>query len=145
VGDLRLMLEESAETVPLSVDVSLSQAQVVNKTFLIDDDICRSLGKEGFDPHLIGWKMQYADNERVSQDLQVWIPSFGEDHSMGVWRDLLASAPCRTIVATPVGFEPDSEHRPHLSLTNQLILLRHLVSSVSDEIRPNKVIVAGFS
>ncbi len=89
--------------------------------------------------------MQYADNERVSDTLQVWIPSFGEDHSMGAWRDLLAAAPYRTIVATPVGLEPDMLYRPHISMANQLVLLRHLVSAVAAQDHPTRVVVAGFS
>ena len=120
-------------------------AEVVDKTFLIDDEICRSLDKEGFDPHLIGWKMQYADNQRPSSILQVWIPSFGEDHSMGIWRDLLASSPHRTIVVTPVGLEPNVSHRPIISMENQLDLLRRLVTQVAAQARPDKVVVAGFS
>ncbi len=89
--------------------------------------------------------MQYADNERPSDVLQVWIPSFGEDHSMGSWRDLLASSPYRAIVATPVGLEPGATYRPTVSMTNQLILLRRLIASVAAAMRPDKVVVGGFS
>ena len=112
-------------------DPEQDRAAIVDKTFLIDDESCRTLDKEDFDPHLIGWQMQYADNERPSDLLQVWIPSFGEDHSMGIWRDLLASSPYRTIVATPVGLEPNAAYRPRISMNNQLALLRRLVASVA--------------
>ena len=123
----------------------LMPSAIVDKTFVIDDEACRTLDKDGFDPHLIGWQMQYADNERPSDVLQVWIPSFGEDHSMGIWRDLIASSPYHTIVATPVGLEPNAAYRPMISMNNQLALLRLLVTSVTEQTRPNKVVVGGFS
>ncbi len=144
-GDLRLLLEDCRNEIPTDTGPELKRAAIVDKTFLIDDEACRSLDKEGFDPHLIGWQMQYADNERPSDLLQVWIPSFGEDHSMGIWRDLLASSPYRTIVATPVGLEPKAAYRPKISMANQLALLRRLVISVAAQAKPNKVVVGGFS
>ena len=64
---------------------------------------------------------------------------------MGPWRDPLASAPCRAIVATPIGLEPNVAHRPRISMENQLLLLRRLVTSVVARTRPDKVVVAGFS
>ena len=144
-GDLRVLLEECRNEIPATTGREQKRAAIVDKTFLIDDEACRSLDKEGFDPHLIGWQMQYADNERPSDLLQVWIPSFGEDHSMGIWRDLLASSPFRTIVATPVGLEPKVAYRPKISMANQLALLRRLVLSVAARAKPNKVVVGGFS
>jgi len=144
-GDLRLLLEDCRNEIPTDTGSEMKRAAIVDKTFLIDDEACRSLDKEGFDPHLIGWQIQYADNERPSDLLQVWIPSFGEDHSMGFWRDLLASSPFRTIVATPVGLEPNVAYRPKISMANQLALLRRLVSSVAAQAKPNKVVVGGFS
>ena len=144
-GDLRLLIEDCRNELTVEPSQELMRSTIVDKTFLIDDEACRTLDKEGFDPHLIGWQMQYADNERPSDVLQIWIPSFGEDHSMGIWRDLLASSPYRTIVATPVGLEPNAPYRPKISMTNQLALLRRLVTSVADQTRPNKVVVGGFS
>jgi len=144
-GDLRMLLEDCRTGNEDQPTAKLGPANITNKTFLVDDNICRNLDKDGFDPGLLGWRMQYADNERVSDTLQVWIPSFGEDHSMGAWRDLLAAAPYRTIVATPVGLEPDMIYRPHISMANQLVLLRHLVSAVAAQIHPTRVVVAGFS
>lgn len=144
-GDMRMLLEDCLAEKSDEAAVAPVITEVVHKSFLIDDKICRTLDKDGFDPHLIGWQMQYADNQRPSSILQFWIPSFGEDHSMGIWRDLLASAPHRTIVATPVGLEPNASHRPIISMENQLVLLRHLVSEISDQARPEKVVVGGFS
>lgn len=144
-GDLRLLLEDCRTGTEDQPTAELKPANITNKTFLVDDNICRTLDKDGFDPGLLGWRMQYADNERASDTLQVWIPSFGEDHSMGAWRDLLAAAPYRTIVATPVGLEPDMPYRPHISMANQLVLLRHLVSAVAVQLQPARVVVAGFS
>ncbi len=144
-GDLRLLLEECRDQLFAEPDPERDLAAIVDKTFLIDDEVCRTLDKVDFDPQLIGWQMQYADNERPSDILQVWIPSFGEDHSMGIWRDLLASSPYRTIVATPVGLEPNAAYRPRISMKNQLALLRHLVASVAAQAKPDKVVVGGFS
>ncbi len=144
-GDLRLLLEDCHDQPLTEPAPDQMQATIVDKTFLIDDDACRTLDKDGFDPHLIGWQMQYADNERVSDVLQVWVPSFGEDHSMGIWRDVLAASPYRTIVATPIGLEPKATYRPKISMTNQLTLLRRLVTSVAASARPAKVVVGGFS
>jgi serine/threonine protein kinase len=144
-GDLRMLLEDCRGAVPGTVASVAVGDSIQDKTFLIDDETCRGLDREGFDPHLIGWKMQYADNERESDVLQVWIPSFGEDHMMGRWRDLLAAAPYRTIVATPVGIEPNASYRPNISMANQLAVLRRLVADVAGRARPDKVVVGGFS
>ncbi|MCP4570992.1 MAG: serine/threonine protein kinase [bacterium] len=144
-GDVRLLLEDCRAVVPSDPRIKTTKPEIVDKTFLIDDDICQALDRAGFDPRLIGWQMHYADNERESDILQVWIPSFGEDHAMGVWRDLLASTPFRTVVATPVGLEPDVAHRPNISMENQLAVLRRLVTAVAGRVRPDKVVVGGFS
>jgi serine/threonine protein kinase len=144
-GDLRLLFADCQGTVPATSEAELKSAAIVEKTFLIDDEACRNLEKDGFDPHLMGWQMQYADNQRASDVLQVWIPSFGEDHSMGIWRDVLTSSPYRTIVATPIGMEPKATYRPRISMANQLTLLRRLVASAAESARPSRVIVGGFS
>ena len=123
-GDLRLLLADCRQADPEEPQAEPVSATIIDKSFLIDDEICRTLDKEGFDPRLLGWRMQYADKEQTSDVLQVWIPSFGEDHSMGVWRDFLASAPYRTIVATPVGLEPDLPYRPKISMDNQRAMTR---------------------
>jgi serine/threonine protein kinase len=144
-GDFRLLLEDCRTAEIDEAETRRNRPEIVDKTFLIDDDICHTLDRDGFDPQLIGWQMQYADNQQNSDILQVWIPSFGEDHAMGLWRDLLAAAPYRTIVATPVGLEPNVPHRPSISMENQLAVLRRLVTSVAERTRPDKVVVGGFS
>jgi len=144
-NDLRVLLEDCGlDGLGLPQLDSVGTA-IINKSFVISDRICRTLDKEGFDPHLIGWQMQYADNERPSDSLHVWVPSFGEDHTMDIWQELLASTPHRTIIATPVGLEPGLKYRPNISMENQLKLLRHLVMQMAGQVKPERVIIAGFS
>jgi len=144
-GDLRRLLEDCRSERLSAPDPGPESTKIVDKTFLIDDEVCRTLDTNDLDPQLIGWQMQYADNERPSDVLQVWVPSFGEDHSMGLWRDVLAASPYRTIVATPIGLEPKATYRPKISMANQLTLLRRLVTSVAESARPEKVVIGGFS
>jgi hypothetical protein len=143
--DFKLLLGDCRTAKIDEVETKRSGPELVDKAFLIGDEVCQTLDRAGFDPRLIGWQMQYADNQQNSDILQVWIPSFGEDHAMGLWRDLLAATPYRTIVATPVGLEPNVPHRPSISMKNQLAVLRRLVTSIARRTRPDKVVVGGFS
>ena len=88
--------------------------------------LCRSLDRSGFDALLPGWEMRYADNNRDSDVLIVWIPSIGGDHTTTAWRELIAASPHRMVIVTPVGMEPGVENHPVVSIENQFALIRAL-------------------
>lgn len=144
-GDCALILREAIEELDRAPADAARRRSIVDRTMVVDDEICRTLDRTGFDGLLPGWSMQYADNDRTSKTLIVWIPSIGGDHTTSQWRDLIASSPYRMVIATPVGMEPGVDAWPVVSLDNQLALIRALVRKLRDRIRPEKTIVSGYS
>ncbi len=144
-GDCRLVLEDARGG--LSQE-RLGTARISNTTdgrFRISDELCRTLDRNGFDGLLPGWEMRFADNNRDSDVLIVWIPSIGGDHTTTAWRDLIAASPYRMIVISPVGMEPSVENRPVVSIENQFALIRALTADLRSRLNPRKTIVSGHS
>jgi hypothetical protein len=89
--------------------------------------------------------MRYADNNRDSDVLVVWIPSIGGDHTTTQWRELIAAAPYRMVIVTPVGMEPGVDNRPVVSIENQFVLMRALTGDLQSSLNPARTLVSGFS
>jgi serine/threonine protein kinase len=144
-GDCRLILEDARES--LSNDApGISRARLISEgRFRISDELCRSLDRTGFDALLPGWEMRYADNNRDSDVLVVWIPSIGGDHTTTQWRELIAAAPYRMVIVTPVGMEPGVDNRPVVSIENQFVLMRALTGDLQSSLNPARTLVSGFS
>jgi serine/threonine protein kinase len=105
-GDCRLILEDARES--LSNDApGISRARLISEgRFRISDELCRSLDRTGFDALLPGWEMRYADNNRDSDVLVVWInrPVVSIENQFVLMRaltgDLQSSLnPARTLVS----------------------------------------------
>lgn len=144
-GDCAVILREALERFDAQPADQPRPQAVTDHSLTVDNNICRTLDRDGFDGLLPGWPMRYADNGRDSSTLIIWIPSIGGDHTTTQWRDLIASSPYRMVIATPVGMEPGVEAWPVVSLENQLALIRALVKHLRATIRPEKTIIAGFS
>lgn len=144
-GDCRLVLDDARQS--LSNDApGISRARLITEgRFRISDQLCRSLDRAGFDALLPGWEMRYADNNRDSDVLVVWIPSIGGDHTTTQWRELIAAAPYRMVIVTPVGMEPGVDNRPVVSIENQFALIRALTEDLQSSLNPVKTLVSGFS
>jgi serine/threonine protein kinase len=144
-GDCRLILEDAGEALSNEVPAASRVLEISDRRFRISDELCRSLDRAGFDTMLPGWEMRFADNNRDSDVLIVWIPSIGGDHTTSAWRELIAAAPYRMIIACPVGMEPGVENRPVVSIENQFSLIRALTAELRTSLNPKKSIISGFS
>jgi hypothetical protein len=144
-GDSHLVLEDALATLHAATPAVLRTRLITEGRFRVSDGLCRTLDRTGFDALLPGWEMRYADNNLDSDVFIVWIPSIGGDHTTTQWRELIAAAPYRMIIVTPVGMEPDVENRPVVSLENQLSLIRSLTGDLRSRLNPDKTIVSGFS
>ena len=119
--------------------------EITAKQFQLRDDVCRRMNRDELDPLVVGWPMQYADNQKESPILMMWVPSIGSDHTTLVHRNLMESCSIRMVTATPVGIEPAVTVRPRLSIENQLIALHALAEHLQSTIKPSRMIVAGSS
>ena len=144
-GDCRLILEDSLEELSLEKPEAARISNITDGRFRITDELCCSLDRGGFDGLLPGWEMQYADNNRDSEVLIVWIPSIGGDHTTTAWRDLIAASPYRMVIVSPVGLEPGVENHAVVSIENQFALIRALTGDLRSRLNPRKTVVSGFS
>ncbi|MFT5424936.1 MAG: serine/threonine protein kinase [Phycisphaerales bacterium] len=142
-GDLRLLLESALAEEPSGVGASHPAAR--ESVFVIDSDVCRELEREGLDPRLIGWKMRYSDSEKRSENLVIWIPSFGGDHLLEQLSRLQAAADHRVVVVTLIGLEPGGGERPEITTENQLRVLRAFARWLRDRVNPGRLVIGGFS
>ena len=144
-GDCRLLLEDARGAVADRAGMTPPVAPITEERFRVGDELCRRLDRDGFDALLPGWEMRYADNNRDSDTLVVWIPSIGSDHTTTHWRELIAAAPYRMVIVTPVGMEPGVANRPIVSIENQFKLFRALTESVKARLNPKATFISGFS
>jgi serine/threonine protein kinase len=144
-GDCRLVLEDARDAIEHTSLSSHPATVVTEGRFRISDDLCRSLDRRGFDALLPGWEMRFADNNRESDVLIIWIPSIGGDHTTTDWRELITASRHRMVIACPVGMEPGVESRPVVSIENQFALIRALTRELRDRLNPQKTIISGFS
>lgn len=101
------------------------------------------LDRGRFDPRMIGDSLGYFDNMADSDVLVMLLNAAWLDGS-----DLEPHArvfPYRCVVPTLYGFEPQARHRFALSLDDHNVLLAELLRSKVEEVRPELVIVGGFS
>lgn len=144
-GDCRLVLDDAREALSGEAPGRSSIARITEGRFRISDELCRRLDRAGFDALLPGWEVRYADNNVDSDVLVVWVPSIGGDHTSTQWRELIAAAPYRMVIVTPVGMEPEVDNRPVVSIENQLALLRALTGELRSRLNPAKILISGFS
>ena len=144
-GDVRLLLVDATQDETAHESSVATAAALTEGRLRITDEMCRTLDRDGFDATLLGWDMRYADNNRASDVLVLWIPSIGGDHTTSAWRDLIAAAPCRMVVVCPVGMEPGVANRPVVSLENQFALMRSLTAHLRQRLRPRRTIITGFA
>jgi serine/threonine protein kinase len=144
-GDVRLMLEDAGDEGTRHDSAVAATVTISEGRLRVTDEMCRALDRDGFDATLLGWEMRWADNNRDSDVLVLWIPSIGGDHTTSAWRDLIAAAPHRMIIVCPLGLEPGVDNRPVVSLDNQFVLMRSLAAHLKKELRPRRTVIAGFS
>jgi len=144
-SDCQLILEDARAGTSYESPATAPYSSITDRRFRISDELCRNLNRSGFDALLPGWEMRFADNNRASGLLIVWIPSIGGDHTTSAWRELIRLSPYRMVIVCPVGMEPDVTNRPVVSLDNQFALIRAFTTSLQESLRPKKTVLSGFS
>jgi len=144
-GDCRLILEDARESISREGPGISRAPEISEGRFRISDELCRGLERDGFDALLPGWEMRYADNNRDSDDLILWITSIGGDHTTLAWRELMEASPHRMVTVCPVGMEPGVASRPVVSIENQFVLIRALAGDLRRSLNPVRMIVSGYS
>jgi len=144
-SDCQLILEDAHAGTSYESPAAAPYSSITDRRFRISDELCRNLNRSGFDALLPGWEMRFADNNRASDLLIVWIPSIGGDHTTSAWRELIRLSPYRMVIVCPVGMEPDVTNRPVVSLDNQFALIRAFTTSLQESLRPKRTVLSGFS
>jgi len=144
-SDCQLILEDAHAGTSYESPAAAPYSSITDRRFRISDELCRNLNRSGFDALLPGWEMRFADNNRASGLLIVWIPSIGGDHTTSAWRELIRLSPYRMVIVCPVGMEPDVTNRPVVSLDNQFALIRAFTTSLQESLRPKRTVLSGFS
>jgi len=145
IADARIELEDVNSLDHLPATMQVGAEPIVNRSFRINDEVCRVLDREGLDPLILGWDLQYSDNCRDSPVLVMWVPSFGSDHTSPFHRHLMDASQHRIITPTPIGMEPGASLCPNISQENQLALLRILAQHLRETLRPKHLLIAGSS
>jgi serine/threonine protein kinase len=142
IADVRIQLEDARSD---DRGGTTAGSRIVDRSFRLTDAVCKLMDRDGFDPLTLGWEMQYADNERDSSVLVMWIPSFGGDHTTLRHRHLMDACPYRMVTPTLVGMEPHAAVRPDISIENQLVALLALASELRARIGPKCLVIGGSS
>jgi pimeloyl-ACP methyl ester carboxylesterase len=117
--------------------------QVAPLQFRISESLGRRLSRAVFDPRMLSDTMEYLDNHARSGVLVCFIPAVGLDAAE--YEEHLRSLPYRCVAMTLYGFEPARKRRPAIPLADHQIMLRELLRHLSDRIKPEQLIVCGFS
>jgi serine/threonine protein kinase len=123
--------------------VNTQEHQVAPLQFRISESLGRRLSRAVFDPRMLSDTMEYLDNHARSGVLVCFIPATGMDASE--YEPHLRSLPHRCVAVTLYGFEPTRKRRPALPLADHIIMLREWLRHVADRLKPEMLIVAGFS
>ena len=141
MGAVRIELED-LRTVPLESTLSTGYS---THRYRLSDGLCKEMDRGGFDARVLGWEMQYAENEKATDAAIIWVPSFGADHTMARHRQLMEMSPIRMVTPTPIGMEPDASIRPSLSMGNQAVALRGLASVLRSRLGVERLLIGGSS
>ena len=145
-GDARLELDDGlaeAEHPPAKIHPGPGMSSPKLKTFKLTTEVCRTLDRESLDPAIIGDHLEYLDNEKSSDTLVLYLAGFGQEHA--TFSDVLMRSPHRGIAVTLFGFEGSRGHRIPLPMAAHLKVLKALLESLLQTIRPARTILTGFS
>lgn len=146
IGDARIELEEVFdEPVAARPAAALSapHSSRVERTWPLTTDVCRQLTRETLNTAVIGDSLHYADNQRQSDVLVVFVPGFGFGH--GVFGESLDSSPWRAVAVSLYGFEEHRGRRIPLPIADHLTILRLFLKSIRAAANARTTILCGFS
>jgi pimeloyl-ACP methyl ester carboxylesterase len=126
-----------------SLPPAIRPAQPVDCTFRLTEDVCRKLNRATLDPRIIGENLHYLDNQVESPVLLCLLHGFGLSQEQ--FTRHLELLPYRAIAPTLYGLEASNPRRIAVALDDHLTILGELLDDVVRRLRPETVIVAGFS
>jgi pimeloyl-ACP methyl ester carboxylesterase len=146
VADVRIELEDALAGEPPEGGRTGRGARggaPIERHFRLTAEICRLLDREALDPEMIGGNLLYLDNGRVSPIVVCHIPGLGLDHR--IFEETLVLPPYRCLAPTFYGCEPVSARRIDIPFGDQLVLLREFLADATRRLRPQLLILVGFS
>jgi serine/threonine protein kinase len=117
--------------------------QLVEHQFTLTERVCRKLDRGTLDPRIIGDRLRYVDNQVGSDVLVFFLHGLGLDH--GDFEPILKHLKYRGLSPTLYGCEPDRRKRISLSLADHVAILREWVREISEQFRPEIIVMVGFS
>jgi serine/threonine protein kinase len=121
----------------------VQRREVIERTFALDESVCRRLDRARLDPRIIGDAMSFLDNGAESDVLVCFIHGTGLDQRQA--ERYLRDLEYRAIAPTLFGFEPNRRRRIPVALADHLVLLHALLAHAANESRAERVIVVGLS
>jgi hypothetical protein len=115
----------------------------VERTFALNEDVCRRLDRATLDPRMIGDVLHYLDDEVDSRVLLCLVHGTGYDQRQ--FAHVVQRAPYRALAPTFYGFEPGAARRSALPLDDHLVILREFARDAVERLRPHVVLLVGFS
>jgi pimeloyl-ACP methyl ester carboxylesterase len=116
---------------------------LVERSFMLTEGVCRKLDRATLDPQVIGDHLQYVDNQVRSDVLVFFLHGLGLDH-----RDfgpILKRLAYHGLSPTLYGCEPDRGKRVSLSLADHVTILREWLRDVTQRFQASIVVMVGFS
>ena len=139
-----LLRRLDAISVPVSEAARVVRAkEPVERTFHLTAEVCRKLDRATLDPRMIGDVQHYLDNEVESPVLVCFVHGTGYDQ--GQFDRILQLVPYRGLAPTLYGFDPKAARRSALSLDDHFVVLREFLHDAVRRLRPETVLLVGFS
>ncbi len=118
-------------------------ADVTERAFRLDDEVCRALDRASLDPRMIGDALTYLDNNVESDTLVVYLHGTGLDGRD--FETVLRTSPYRGLAPTLYGCEPAQRRRASLPLAAHVAIVREFLKDATARLRPARTVVVGFS
>jgi pimeloyl-ACP methyl ester carboxylesterase len=117
--------------------------QLIEHQFVLTERVCRKLNRATLDPRIIGDHLRYVDNQVGSDVLVFFLHGLGLDHED--FEPILKRLAYRGLSPTLYGCEPDRRRRISLSLADHVVILREWLREISEQFRPEIIVMVGFS
>ena len=119
------------------------ETELVTKSFPLSEEVCLRVGRESYDPRMVGDSIQYRDNGRASSVLVCYLARWGADVADG--NPLLKATRCRAVAPALFGFDEGRRYQKSLPIEDHLVLIRALIEDVRRTSGARHVVVVGFS
>ena len=114
---------------------------LVEREFVLTAGHVRQLAERN--PRLVGYPVNYVDNQVQSDELVVFLHGLGADG--GQFANFLMASPRRAVAVTLVGFGKHEKRRPTLGLDDHSRVLRMMLREITAVCRPKRTLLVGHS